>query len=376
MTKMVNLLVDLDERFDAAARSRALQKISAAGCACEDLPGANDTVLAWIDEVFGGAWSCEADAGWNLVASRDGRPVGFATYAAQGLRYRWLRGLAHEDGVGLFGPFGVAVGERGSPLGLALLSGALAGLRAKGYRRAVISAVGGERLIRYYVENTGAQVVERFAVPDPQGATYRTVVMASGNGSNFQALAERVRDSALPLDLVALVSNVASAYAVERARAFGVPAHVVEWNRTHDARADYDRRLFDVVRTDKPELILLLGWMHLLDARFVQTFPDIVNLHPAYLPLDPLRDDVGLPDGTRIPAFRGARAVRDALGAGSHWLGASVHRVTAQTDRGEILMRAPLRITAGESQETLWARLHAVEHELVARATMRWINER
>ena len=61
--------------------------------------------------------------------------------------------------------------------------------------------------------------------------------------------------------------------------------------------------------------MLLLGWMHLLSDSFVRAFPQMLNLHPAFLPLDPRRDDVVMPDGTQMPAFRGPRAVRDALGS-------------------------------------------------------------
>ena len=63
----------------------------------------------------------------------------------------------------------------------------------------------------------------------------------------------------------------------------------------------------------RPDLVLLLGWMHLLSDGFVATFPELINLHPAFLPLDPQRDDVVFPDGAQTAAFRGAYAVRDAL---------------------------------------------------------------
>ena len=375
MTEFVNLIVDLDERFDDAAHTRALRTMAIAGYAWDDRRGADDTTLAWVDETFGGAWSGEANAGWNVVASRDSAPVGFATYG-QRPQYRWLRGIAREASVGIFGPFGVAPGERGCELGRALLVAALAGLRAQGSRRALIPAVSGEGLIAYYAATVGAQVIERFSLPDRSAVAPRTVLMASGNGSNVAALVERVRAGAVPIEIVVLVCDRANAYAIERARMLEVPLRIVEWERVRETRAEYDRRLLEVVRAESPDLLLLLGWMHLLDGQFVGAFPDILNLHPAYLPLDPASDDVGLPDGTRIPAFRGANAVRDALAAGSHWIGASVHRVTTQTDRGDVLIRAPLRVEPDESNDALMARLHALEHDVVARATLRWLNER
>jgi phosphoribosylglycinamide formyltransferase-1 len=101
-----------------------------------------------------------------------------------------------------------------------------------------------------------------------------------------------------------------------------------------------------------------------------------LNLHPAYLPLDPAADSVVMPDGTRIAAFRGPHAVRDALAGESSWIGATVHRVTPATDRGPVLARKPLRVAAAEEEAALMERLHHEEHQLVNAAVTRWLFER
>jgi len=134
--------------------------------------------------------------------------------------------------------------------------------------------------------------------------------------------------------------------------------------------------LLEVVCREAPDLVLLLGWMHLLSDAFVAAFPEMLNLHPAFLPLDPGRDDVGLPDGTRIPAFRGPRAVHDALAGESRWAGATVHRVTSATDRGPVLARMPLPIEPQEEEAHLMERIHALERDLVKIAVLRWLFER
>ncbi len=338
---------------------------------------ADDRTLAWIDETFSSTWGSEAAAGVNIVARREDAPIGFATLDARGLKYRWLNGLARERDVGLFGPFGVVGEERKTGLGVFILRQALQALRERGYARALIPAVSGEGLVRYYADSVGAIVAEEFdraALLAPQP---RAVVMASGNGSNFQAVADASRDGSLPIEIVALVSNEARAYAIERARAAGVAGvHVVEWRRKEEMRAQYDARLLEAVRFERPDLVVLLGWMHLLSDAFVAAFPEMLNLHPAFLPLDPSCDDVGLPDGTRIAAFRGPRAVHDALAAGSRWVGATVHRVTPATDRGPVLARKPLRVEAEEEEASVMERLHAVEHRLVKAAITRWLFER
>ena len=105
----------------------------------------------------------------------------------------------------------------------------------------------------------------------------------------------------LPLEVVAVVSNDSRAFALERARRAGVRAvRVLAWDRAREARAQYDARLLEEVQSHEPDLVLLLGWMHLLAEPFVRAFPELLNLHPAYLPLDPAEDSVVMPDGTRI----------------------------------------------------------------------------
>ena len=369
-TTLVNLVVDLDERFadDAAARER----LARAGFDLETSAGASDAVLAWIDDVFGGAWSSEVAVAQCVTAKRDGTPAGFAAFDPHGLRYAWLRDVAREPGVGIFGPFGVAPAFRG--IGPALLELALHGLRTRGYRRALIAATS-DALVPYYARHAGARVVERYDPAQFTPKRVRTVVLASGAGSNFQAVIDRVADG-LPLELAALVSNRPDAFAIERARRAGVPAVVVPWLRNEQSRQDYDARLYETVGRLQPELILLLGWMHLLDPAFVTAFPTMLNVHPSFLPLDPAQDRVGMPDGATIPAFRGPHAVRDALAAGSPWVGASVHEVTIDTDRGRVLARKPLRVTAGDDEEAVFARLHPIEHQLVMIAIKRRLFER
>jgi phosphoribosylglycinamide formyltransferase-1 len=371
---LVNLAADL-EAFDERARAEAAARIESAGFTLEERGGADDRTLAWIDLTFGGTWSSEAFCGVNAIVRRGGEPVAFATYEARGLRFSWLRGVGAQPGVGIFGPIGVASELRGAGLGSALLTIALCGLRRRGYATALIPAVGDEGLIRYYTANAGARIVERFE-PAAFDRRHRTVVLASGRGSNFVAVADAVREDRLPLELVGVVTNAARAGVVERARAAGVRDVLLEWNRDEEPRERYDERLRDAVSNLEPDLLLLLGWMHVLDARFVKAFPEMLNLHPAFLPLDAAHDVVGMPDGSSIPAFRGAHAVRDAIAAGSRWIGASVHRVTAETDRGPVLARVPLRLDVGEEEAQAYGRLRPIEHALVPRVILRWAYER
>lgn len=361
MRELFNLVVDLRRGFDVIAP-------------------VNDTgerTLAWIDDEFGGTWSSEAHAGSTVVACGDGAPIGFATYDAKGMRFRWLRGLAREPDVGVFGPIGVARSHRRTGIGTELLFSALSGLHRRGYSRALIAAVGDEKTIDWYRHTTGAEIAERYGVSALVPKRPRVTVMVSGSGTNLQSVLDRALGGDLPIDVVAVVSNNAGAYALERAKKAGVPSQrVVAWKRKEETRETYDVRLLEEVRADEPDLVLMLGWMHLLSEPFVRAFPSLLNLHPAFLPLDPARDDVVMPDGTQIPAYRGPDAVGDALRDERLWTGATVHAVTADTDRGPVIARKPMRVTAGETQDRVMQRLHPLEHDLVATAIRRWLYER
>lgn len=373
---MVNLVVDVgDGAFGDAALASALRGIESAGFSVGVADRSDERFLAWLDDEFGGAWSSEAYAGLSYVARKGDAIAGFATFDPRGLRFDWLRGLGAQPDVGIFGPFGVGKAFRKSGIGPHLLTAALCGVRARGYGRALIPAVGEEKLIEYYQRHSGATIAERFDKGRFRDAHVRTVVLASGNGSNFAAVTERAKDGRLPLDVSALVCNVADAPVLQRAADAGVRARSVVWDRAAETRAAYDARLRAAVEEEAPELLLLLGWMHVFDEAFVRAFPNAINIHPAFLPLDGALNSVTMPDGSVQSAFRGPRAVRDAVRLGATWTGATAHRVTYETDRGAVLMRKPLKITNADEGAIL-DELHPIEHRIVAGAVMRWLFER
>ncbi|HMD03271.1 MAG TPA: formyltransferase family protein, partial [Candidatus Baltobacteraceae bacterium] len=298
-------------------------------------------------------------------------PFGFAGFDARGLRFRWLRAWKGQHDVGVFGPIGIASQQRGRGTGAVLLRAALLSLRERGYGRALIPAVAGKELIAYYARETGGQIAELIA-PPPRP---RVVVLASGEGSNFGALLEASRSGALPIELSGLVVNKPGAGVMARGLEAGVPTHLVAWDRSKQNREAFDASVIEAVAATEPDLVLLLGWMHVLPEAFVERFPESLNLHPAYLPLDAGADSVTFPDGTTRQVYRGARAVDEALEAGAGWIGASVHRLGPAVDRGEVFSRRPLRLMPGEARDALMGRLHALEHEVVKSAVRRWIWE-
>jgi phosphoribosylglycinamide formyltransferase-1 len=199
-------------------------------------------------------------------------------------------------------------------------------------------------------------------------------LLASGGGTNVQTVIDAVAAGTLALDLRAIIANRVDAFALERARQAGIERAVLVWQRRAISRERYDEHLLELVAKYEPELVLLLGWMHVLPARFIERFGAIVNIHPAYLPLDPKDERVIVPDGTAIPAFRGARAIADALAARSPWYGATVHRVGVDVDRGEVLERRAIRLEAQTEEEAL-AALRPVEQEVLTTALTRWLEQ-
>jgi len=191
--------------------------------------------------------------------------------------------------------------------------------------------------------------------------TARLVVLASGSGSNLQAILDACGAGALDAEVVLVVVNRRSAYAAERADAAGVPAVFRPMGPFRDqfpddprrAREVYDAALGAEIADARPDLIVQAGWMHLFTSAFLDRFPEmVVNLHPA------------LP-GT----FPGAHAIDDAWAAhqagGLDHTGVMVHLVPDEgIDDGPVLASRRIDIAIDDTRESLAAKIHAVEHEL------------
>ena len=206
-----------------------------------------------------------------------------------------------------------------------------------------------------------------------QTAAFPTAVLVSGSGTNLQAVIDRCRSGALPLDIRLVVSNRADAYALARAQAAGIPTLVLPLE-TGEPRAKYARELAAAVERSGAHLVLLLGWMHVLAPEFLDAgFAGVLNLHPSYLPDDPSADEVTFPDGTRSKVFRGPHALRDARQAGMKMTGATLIEITPAVDRGPVLARRTFSLREGDTVESALERLHLVEQEVVQEGVLAWL---
>ncbi len=181
----------------------------------------------------------------------------------------------------------------------------------------------------------------------------RLVVMASGNGSNLQALLDATASGAVAASVVAVFSDKPDAYALERARRSGVPAVGMPC-RKGQARSDYDAALADAVAAYEPDYVLLLGWMRILSSAFLSRFQGrVVNLHPA------------LP-GT-FPGTHSIEQALEAYRAGAiAATGVMTHFVPDEgVDSGPVIVSAEVAISPDDDLASLEARVHETERRLV-----------
>ena len=192
--------------------------------------------------------------------------------------------------------------------------------------------------------------------------TARLVVLASGNGSNLQAIIDACADGRLDAEVVLVVTNIAEAAALARADHAGIPATVLA--RDGRSRDGYDVALADLVGAVSPDLVVLAGWMRLLTMSFLGRFPGrVINLHPA------------LPG--ELPGLHAIERAYDEARTGLRTRsGVMVHLVPDEgVDDGPVLATAEVPIAAGESFESFAGRLHATEHALLVATIHRLISE-
>ena len=185
-------------------------------------------------------------------------------------------------------------------------------------------------------------------LPFPLGRQARIAVLASGRGSNLQALLDSF-GPAEPLGRVVLVvSDKTGAQALERARKAGVEALHIGWT----TRSGFERQLLDRLRETRVDLICLAGFMRLLSADFVAQFDGrLLNIHPSLL-----------------PKFRGLHPQRQALEAGAVESGCTVHYVDSGVDTGAIILQRSVPVMPGDDQASLSARILEEEHRVYPQA--------
>ncbi len=176
-------------------------------------------------------------------------------------------------------------------------------------------------------------------------------IMASGNGSNFEAVAQAIHDGQVNAQIQVLIYNNPGIKAPARAERWGVPTVLLN-HRDYKHREDLDTAIVETLRQYQVEWLVMAGWMRIITPVLIDAFPDrIINIHPSLL-----------------PSFKGVRAVEQAFEAGVKITGCTVHLVRPEVDSGPILIQAAVPVLPDDTPETLHARIQVQEHRILPQA--------
>lgn len=176
-------------------------------------------------------------------------------------------------------------------------------------------------------------------------------VLASGNGSNLQAIINALKLKKIKAKLVLVISDKPDAYALVRARKAKIASLYVN-PKDYANREAFDRVMVGYLREHKVDFIVLAGYMRLLSSYFIKQYKDkILNIHPSLL-----------------PAFKGAHGIKDAFDYGVKLTGPTVHFVVDEMDAGAIIMQEAVVVTSKDTLETLSTKIHNAEHKIYPKA--------
>jgi phosphoribosylglycinamide formyltransferase 1 len=179
----------------------------------------------------------------------------------------------------------------------------------------------------------------------------RLGVMASGSGSNFQAIAQAIADQQLNAKVQVVVYNNPAVKVEERAEQWGIPAVLLN-HREFASREALDEAIVKTMQHYQVDYVIMAGWMRIVTSVLIDAFPDrVLNIHPSLL-----------------PSFKGAHAVEEALKAGVKITGCTVHLVRLEVDSGPILVQAAVPVLSDDTPETLQARIQVQEHRIYPQA--------
>jgi len=178
-------------------------------------------------------------------------------------------------------------------------------------------------------------------------ARLKVAVLISGRGSNLQALLDACADPAFPVEIALVISNIADAYGLERAKKAGVATQVIP-HKGFPSREAFDAALDEAIRASGAELVCLAGFMRLLTKGFSEAWAGrMINIHPSLL-----------------PSFKGLHTHQRAIEAGVKLHGCSVHFVTPDLDDGPLIAQAAVPVLPADTEDSLAQRVLACEHQL------------
>jgi len=186
----------------------------------------------------------------------------------------------------------------------------------------------------------------------------RIAVLASGNGSNFEIIAQAVKEKEIEAEIVLLFSDHSDAYVLERGKKFKVPSESFVLKEFPDKKA-YESALLELLKSYNVELVVLAGYMRIIGKDLLRAFPNrIVNIHPALL-----------------PNFPGLHGIKDAYEAGVKETGVTIHYVDSGVDTGPIIAQEKVQVSEEDTLSDLETKIHQVEHRLYPQVLAKIVNE-
>ena len=185
----------------------------------------------------------------------------------------------------------------------------------------------------------------------PKYSPLKLGILASGNGSNFEAIASAINNQKLNAKIQVMISNNSEAKVIFRAKKWGVPSVLLN-HREYKNREKFDSKIVKTLQEYDVEWVIMAGWMRIATKVLIDAFPNqIINVHPSLL-----------------PSFKGTKAVEKALNAGVKITGCTVHLVDVEVDNGPILMQAAVPIFIDDTPETIHERIQVQEHKIIVAA--------
>lgn len=183
--------------------------------------------------------------------------------------------------------------------------------------------------------------------------------MASGSGSNFEAVAKAIEEGQLNAEIQVLIYNNPDAYAAVRADKRNVKAVLIN-HRDYKHRKELDKQIVETLLAHEVEWVIMAGWMRLVTQVLIDAFPQrIINIHPSLL-----------------PSFKGVRAIEQAIEAQVKITGCTVHLVSLEMDSGEIIMQAAVPVIPEDTPETLHQKIQIQEHRILPAAIQLAVNSK
>jgi phosphoribosylglycinamide formyltransferase 1 len=175
----------------------------------------------------------------------------------------------------------------------------------------------------------------------------KVAVFASGGGSNFQAIVDRVHSGELKADLAVLICDKPGAHVMERAKKARIPYFMIS-PKEYPNKAEYEEEIARMLHDRGVDFIVLAGYMRLIGPTLLKKYEGrIVNIHPSLL-----------------PAYPGKDAIGQALAAKAKWSGVTIHFVDEGMDTGPIIVQERVRVAENETHESLQKKIQAIEHKL------------